>query len=104
MHRFQVDAKRRPFLIGCDIHVWMRAWVFVFDHPYFSVADAEGSFQIDGFCSWRVLFLLQEVGSSLIIVVIVLSSVVVNGALLVCPFAHFVCASRSAATKNGCSA
>ncbi len=46
-HRFQFDAKRRPVLIGCDIHAWMRAWIFVFDHNYYSVSDAEGSYRID---------------------------------------------------------
>ena len=31
--------------VGCDAgHVWMSAWIAVFDHPYFAVTDAEGRF------------------------------------------------------------
>ena len=32
--------------IKCDIHGWMRAYVGVFDHPYFAVTDADGSFSL----------------------------------------------------------
>ena len=30
--------------VTCDIHGWMRAYVAVFDHPYFALTDAEGKF------------------------------------------------------------
>jgi len=30
----------------CDVHPWMFAWVSVFDHPYFSVSDKDGTFTI----------------------------------------------------------
>lgn len=30
--------------IVCDLHPWMKAWVGVFDHPYFAVTGADGSF------------------------------------------------------------
>lgn len=30
-----------------DVHRWMRAWVAVFDHPYFSVTGRDGSFDLD---------------------------------------------------------
>jgi hypothetical protein len=29
-----------------SIHPWMRAWIKVFDHPYFAVTDADGRFTI----------------------------------------------------------
>ena len=32
--------------ITCDIHGWMRAYVAVFDHPYFALTDAEGRFSL----------------------------------------------------------
>lgn len=28
--------------VGCDIHPWMRAYISVFDHPYFAVTPASG--------------------------------------------------------------
>lgn len=35
------------FPVQCDVHPWMRAWIGVFDHPYFAVTDAQGDFEID---------------------------------------------------------
>jgi hypothetical protein len=32
--------------MGCDIHGWMKAFVFAMDHPYFSVSDEQGRFKI----------------------------------------------------------
>jgi hypothetical protein len=32
--------------VGCNIHGWMKARVFVFDHPYFAVTDEDGNFEI----------------------------------------------------------
>ena len=36
------------FTIKCDIHPWMAAHVSVFEHPYFTVSGADGSFAIPG--------------------------------------------------------
>jgi plastocyanin len=47
-HRFAVDARGRPVRVGCDIHPWMRGWIYVFDHPWFAVTDERGGFRIDG--------------------------------------------------------
>jgi hypothetical protein len=32
--------------IKCDVHVWMKAWVGVLDHPWYGVTDAAGHFEI----------------------------------------------------------
>ncbi|MCS7223789.1 MAG: carboxypeptidase regulatory-like domain-containing protein [Armatimonadetes bacterium] len=32
----------------CDVHPWMRAYVGIFDHPYFAVTDSKGTFTISG--------------------------------------------------------
>jgi plastocyanin len=34
------------FRVKCDLHPWMNAWVRVFNHPYFSVTQADGAFSI----------------------------------------------------------
>jgi plastocyanin len=40
-------AKPEMFIkFECNVHPWMRAWVCVFDHPYFSVSDKDGKFVI----------------------------------------------------------
>ena len=37
-----------PFYIKCDVHPWMKAWTSVTDHPYFSVTDENGKYEITG--------------------------------------------------------
>jgi hypothetical protein len=39
-------AGRNPVTVNCNVHPWMKAWVRVFDHPYFAVTDADGKFEI----------------------------------------------------------
>jgi plastocyanin len=36
----------RPYRIGCAFHGAMRAWVFVFDHPWFQVTGKDGAFAL----------------------------------------------------------
>jgi hypothetical protein len=37
---------RFPVLVACNIHVWMRAYIRVYDHPYFAVTGKDGAFEI----------------------------------------------------------
>ncbi|MBI2359441.1 MAG: carboxypeptidase regulatory-like domain-containing protein [Deltaproteobacteria bacterium] len=32
--------------VKCDVHGWMSGWLFVAEHPYFSVTDKSGSFKL----------------------------------------------------------
>ena len=41
-------AERRPIQLTCDIHPWMKAYIMVFDHPFFAVTGDDGSFEIRG--------------------------------------------------------
>ena len=41
-------AERRPILVACDIHSWMKAYLMVFDHPFFAITGPDGSFEIKG--------------------------------------------------------
>ena len=36
----------RMISVSCTIHGWMKAWVHVFDHPYFAVTNEKGEFEI----------------------------------------------------------
>jgi plastocyanin len=47
IHHFQAPRATRPIRLGCDIHGWMRAWIYVFKHERFAVTDRKGKFQID---------------------------------------------------------
>jgi hypothetical protein len=39
-------AERLPIPLACNIHPWMKAQIYVFDHPYFAVTDEDGKFEI----------------------------------------------------------
>jgi plastocyanin len=43
---FQFEPQKTPVMIGCPIHNWMKAWVYVVPHPWFAVTDAKGQFKI----------------------------------------------------------
>src|SRR5262249_43392099 len=40
------EAQKHPIQIGCSLHAWMRAWIYVVPHPWFAVSDVEGKFKI----------------------------------------------------------
>jgi hypothetical protein len=41
-----LKPSKTPISVSCNIHGWMKAWIRVFDHPYFAVTDADGKFEI----------------------------------------------------------
>ena len=41
-------AERRPIVVACDIHSWMKAYIMVFEHSFFAVTGADGAFEIKG--------------------------------------------------------
>jgi hypothetical protein len=41
-----LKAEKGPIPLACSIHPWMKAWVRVYDHPYFAVTDGDGNFEI----------------------------------------------------------
>lgn len=40
--------ERRPLPLACDIHPWMKGFLMVFNHPFFAVTSADGTFEIKG--------------------------------------------------------
>jgi plastocyanin len=38
------DNPETPLSLQCDVHAWERAYVGVFDHPYFAVTGPDGTF------------------------------------------------------------
>jgi hypothetical protein len=41
-----LTAERFPINVSSNIYPWMKAYVWVFDHPYFAVTDPDGRFEI----------------------------------------------------------
>ena len=39
-------AEITPFKIKCDVHGWMKSWMAVMPHPFFSVSQMNGTFTI----------------------------------------------------------
>lgn len=40
------SPERLPCRVSCAIHPWMNAWLFVQDHPYMTVTDKNGRFEL----------------------------------------------------------
>ena len=38
----KIEKAEHAMYIKCDVHPWMKAYISVFDHPYFSVTDDSG--------------------------------------------------------------
>lgn len=45
---FRFERREHAIAFQCDIHPWMKAWLYVQDHPWFAVSGADGSFVIEG--------------------------------------------------------
>ena len=45
--RFRHPTDAEPVRLGCDLHPWMRAWIYVFQHTGFAVSDPTGEFRIE---------------------------------------------------------
>jgi len=43
---FTFDKPEEFIRFKCDVHPWMFTYITVFDHPYFAVSGADGSFKI----------------------------------------------------------
>lgn len=42
----QINPQPLPLEIKCDLHTWMGAQLFVFDHPYYALTNEKGEFEI----------------------------------------------------------
>jgi plastocyanin len=42
------DKPEDVFMIKCDVHPWMQAWMGVFTHPFFATTGKDGKFTISG--------------------------------------------------------
>jgi hypothetical protein len=40
--------KRGIVAVNCNVHEWMKAWIYVSKHPYAAVTSADGTYQITG--------------------------------------------------------
>jgi len=59
-HRFTGNPEQRPIRLGCDIHPWMRGWIYVFEHSHFAVTDGQGRFRINSVPLGRYKLFVQQ--------------------------------------------
>jgi plastocyanin len=59
-HRFAATPRRRPIQLSCDIHAWMRGWIYVFDHGRFAVTDRRGIFRIPSVPPGKYKLVLEQ--------------------------------------------
>jgi plastocyanin len=45
--RFGATSPDHPLALTCDIHPWMAAWIYVFDHDLYAVSKEDGTFRIE---------------------------------------------------------
>ena len=44
----QAGGLAQPLMVGCVFHSAMRAWIFVFEHPFYQVTQTDGRFRLTG--------------------------------------------------------
>jgi hypothetical protein len=42
----KLPAYKLPYTLNCDVHPWMAGKLFVFDHPYYTMTKADGTFEM----------------------------------------------------------
>jgi hypothetical protein len=60
------EAQKHPIPIGCALHAWMRAWVYVVPHPWFAQSDDKGTFKIVNIPPGRYTLLLRHPDGALL--------------------------------------
>jgi plastocyanin len=59
-HRFFAETSRTPVYLGCDIHLWMGAWIFVFDDEPATLTDAQGHFELTDLSPGRYVLHVRQ--------------------------------------------
>jgi plastocyanin len=58
-HKF-ATAERFPVNVGCAIHPWMNAQIYVSDHPYMAISGADGRFEIKNLPAGKWTFMFRH--------------------------------------------
>jgi plastocyanin len=56
----EFEPEDRPIVVGCSLHAWMRAYVFVAKHPWHAVSDEKGALRLKGVPPGRYTLLLMH--------------------------------------------
>jgi hypothetical protein len=56
----QLKAERLPIPVQDNVHRWMKAYIGVFNHPYFAVTNAHGEFEIHSAPAGKVRLVIWQ--------------------------------------------
>jgi len=61
-----LDPSPSPYSVGCSIHPWMNANLWVLDNPYFAVTDENGNFKIEHAPVGKVKLVVWHAGTDFV--------------------------------------
>jgi plastocyanin len=45
-NKWVFKAPEEKFILKCDVHPWMKAWIYVFAHPFYGISREDGTFAL----------------------------------------------------------
>lgn len=57
---FELQPDGKPVHLSCDIHRWMRGWVYVFDHDFFQVTDGSGAYSFGDLAPGKYTLVIEQ--------------------------------------------
>ncbi len=64
--KFSVQPEGHPIELSCDIHRWMQGWVYVFDHPYFTITNSHGEFSLEAVPNGDYTIVIEQPDTQLV--------------------------------------
>jgi hypothetical protein len=63
----EMAARPTPIQVACNIHPWMKGYIFVRKDPYFAVTDADGNFEIKNAPAGKYRIVIWQEGAGWVV-------------------------------------
>ncbi|MFP6581361.1 MAG: carboxypeptidase regulatory-like domain-containing protein [Candidatus Hydrogenedentota bacterium] len=57
---FELHPDGKPIYLTCDIHRWMRGWVYVFDHDFYQVTNESGRYSFEDLAPGNYTVVIEQ--------------------------------------------